>query len=299
MASISLSLPRLAGQTGLTLEVRNSERRELLEDGIALTETSTGVFEGTSVHDLGGYTYIMIVHYPSGDVAATKKYSIHPGPPSHDSGHLPAGSEDQMLRHNGTEYVSKDFSSIVHSTANDLQGYYTYVTNFYDDTTPNATQEIQEEVWTDLSPDVFYDTRKMPDLIETAHESNSGNPFLDTDYNKFSLAGCGSDTTHLVRVLLRFDPDQDESQLDFRLFCETNEYTQNNGGLTDFTIDKQGLVMTQGANRFYSDEILIGFFTGGSLGGSTRENAGNFKVQVKGSCDGTLEVQAFTITMSL
>ena len=141
--------------------------------------------------------------------------------------------------------------------------------------------------------------KKLPDEIADEHVANGGNPFLDANFNEFSLGGCGSDTTHLVRTLLRFDPEEDESQLDFRLVCTTNAYTQSVGGITDFTIDKQGLVMTQGADRWYSDEVLIAFYTGGSLQGHDRASAGSFRVQVKSTTAGTLEVQALTVTMSL
>ena len=298
MTLISITEHDFAGMTGLTADLY-TVRRELLESNISITETSADVFEGTSSVELKGTIYVLHVYSSLGVLIARKSYRASAPPPTHQSEHMPDGTEDQMLRHNGTEFAATNFANIVHSVANDLQGYYTYITDFYDDSTVNATQELVEEVWTDLAPQVYYDTKKLPDEIADEHVANGGNPFLDANFSEFSLGGCGSDTTHLVRTLLRFDPEEDESQLDFRLFCTTNDYTQSNGGITDFTIEKQGLVMTQGADRWYSDEVLIAFYTGGSLQGYDRDSAGSFRVQVKGTTAGTLEVQALTVTMSL
>ena len=63
MASITLNLPSLAGQSGLTLDIRNARHREVIETGVALTETSTGVFEGTSRQP---NIYIFDVKSPAG-----------------------------------------------------------------------------------------------------------------------------------------------------------------------------------------------------------------------------------------
>ncbi len=74
MASISLSLPDLAGQSGLTLDVITPRQREVLETGVSLTETSAGVFGGTSVVNLGGTIYIFEVRNSGGTVVATLTY---------------------------------------------------------------------------------------------------------------------------------------------------------------------------------------------------------------------------------
>lgn len=71
MASISLNLPDLAGQSGLTLDVIASRHREVLETGVVLTETSTGVFTGTTTHNLGGTIYIFEVKSSVGAVLLT------------------------------------------------------------------------------------------------------------------------------------------------------------------------------------------------------------------------------------
>ena len=71
MASISLNLPDLAGQSGLTLDVIASRHREVLESGVVLTETSTGVFTGTTTHNLGGTIYIFEIKSSVGVVLLT------------------------------------------------------------------------------------------------------------------------------------------------------------------------------------------------------------------------------------
>lgn len=71
MASISLNLPDLAGQSGLTLDVIAPRHREVLEAGVALAETSTGVFTGSATHNLGGTIYIFEVKSSVGVVLLT------------------------------------------------------------------------------------------------------------------------------------------------------------------------------------------------------------------------------------
>jgi hypothetical protein len=72
MAVISLSLPNLAGQSGLTLDILNARHREVIESGVALTEASAGVFSGTSVDGLGGVVYILEVKSSAGVVLDSK-----------------------------------------------------------------------------------------------------------------------------------------------------------------------------------------------------------------------------------
>jgi len=68
MASITLNLPELAGQSGLTLDIRKARHREVIETGVALTETSTGVFGGTSTDSLGGNIYVFDVRDSGGEL---------------------------------------------------------------------------------------------------------------------------------------------------------------------------------------------------------------------------------------
>ena len=157
MATISLNLQDLAGQSGLTLDVRNARHREVIETGIALTETSTGVFEGTSVDGLGGNIYILDVKSSGGLLLKKLTYRSAPVPPSHDSGHMPSGQDGEVLIHNGTEFTSVDNDAISNLVADDIQGYYGLLTNFYFvGATPTVTEIDTDDVdqWLDINFDV-------------------------------------------------------------------------------------------------------------------------------------------------
>jgi hypothetical protein len=59
MATFSLQVPVLAGQSGLTCNVRKAKDDSLVNSTPAtLTESPSGTFTGTIAEDLGGYTYI-------------------------------------------------------------------------------------------------------------------------------------------------------------------------------------------------------------------------------------------------
>ena len=70
MASITLNLPSLAGQSGLTLDIKNARHREVVETSVVLTETSSGVFGGTSVNSLSGNIYIFDIKNSSSETLA-------------------------------------------------------------------------------------------------------------------------------------------------------------------------------------------------------------------------------------
>jgi len=130
MANITISLQEFAGQSGLTLDVLKARHREVIESGVVLAETSAGVFEGSSVSELPGTVYILEI-LKDGLLVKTLTYRASPVPPTHDSEHMPDGSADQVLIHNGTEFRSVDNDVISDLVADDIQGYYGLLTNFY------------------------------------------------------------------------------------------------------------------------------------------------------------------------
>lgn len=74
MATFTLNLQHLAGQTGLTLDVRTSSGRDIVESGIVLTESPSGVFSGTSVGSLSAVYYMLEVKSASGDLLSRVIY---------------------------------------------------------------------------------------------------------------------------------------------------------------------------------------------------------------------------------
>ena len=184
--------------------------------------------------------------------------------------------------------------------ANKIQGFYGIVTNFYNPAEENEVVQIEEDVWTDVEPQVYLEFDERPDSMkvgspegmllsshhEHGHETHGA--------NHFSLAGLDVGSFVTVRVLCRVTPEVDESQADVRLHFLTNHEAQESG-LSEFFIEKQGVVMTQGAENTYSDEILISFFVGDTLNGDTLDHAGSFHVQLKSSVDADLEVLGITL----
>ena len=174
-----------------------------------------------------------------------------------------------------------------------IQGYYAFVTNFYDPNTTNTVQELDAATWTDVNPDVYLTFDKRPtSMVEAAPVA------YDYDGTKhFSLAGLDEGSFVTVRLLFRVDPEVDESSADVRLHFNTNAATAA-GGLDHFHIETQALTMTQGADIFYSDENLITFFVGDTLSGDTVADAGSFHVQVKSSVEADVEVLGVTMYIS-
>ena len=209
------------------------------------------------------------------------------------------GTEGQLLQHNGSNFVGVGSTAFSDHVINEGQGYYAYTTDYYTVGTANTTQEIEEGVWTLVQPQVasngLYNHQPGP-----MFRCNNGNPWIGagatvgTGQTEFSLAGTAPGTSCIVRSVIRFEPDTDETDLDMRLHFTTNTATQGTG-LTNFNIEKQALVMTVGAAVTYTSETLISFFVGDTLYGDTKADAGSFCVEVNGTTDGTLEVLSLTV----
>ena len=216
---------------------------------------------------------------------------------------LPSGTVGQLLQHDGSSFVGIASTGFRDYVIDQGQGYYAYTTDFYTVGVANTTQEIAEGVWTLLQPQVaatgLYD--HQPTCMSQA---NSGDPWvgsgatIGTGQTEFSLAGTKPGSMCLVRTLIRFEPDTDETDLDLRLHFTTNTATQGTG-LTTFNTEKQALVMTTGAGVTYSSEEIISFFVGDTLYGDTKADAGRFCIEANATTDGTLEIQGVTVMIDI
>jgi hypothetical protein len=180
---------------------------------------------------------------------------------------------------------------------NIAQGYYAVTTDFFNGGQANATQELVANTWTKLTLSEF----EFRDYSPTASSGiadgttyGSGNGVYDATEDRFSCAGLKTGTHCIVRVLLRCDPEEDESQLDIRLNFVTNSSTFPTG-LEGFQIETVMLSMSQGADQFYSDEDLISFFVGETLKGDGWDDAGHFTVEAKSTVPATVEVMGLTL----
>ena len=216
---------------------------------------------------------------------------------------LPSGTQGQLLQHDGSSFVGIASTGFRDYVIDQGQGYYAYTTDFYTVGVANTTQEVLEGEWTLLQPQVaatgLYN--HQPDCMDVA---NSGDPWvgsgatIGTGQTEFSLAGTKPGTMCLVRTLIRFEPDTDETDLDLRLHFTTNTATQGTG-LTTFNTEKQALVMTTGAGVTYSSEEIISFFVGDTLYGGTKADAGRFCIECNATTDGTLEIQGVTVMIDI
>ena len=254
---------------------------------------------GTDFTATNGTTVSMIPFIDDGDVL---EFQIYKNLSMGESA-LPAGTQGQLLQHNGSSYVGVASTGFRDYVINHGQGYYAYTTDYYTVGVANTTQEIEDGVWTLVQPQVASDGLYNHQATDM-NIANSGNPWvgsgatIGTGQTEFSLAGTKPGSSCIVRTVIRFEPDVDETDLDMRLHFTTNTATQGTG-LTNFNIEKQALVMTVGAAVTYTSETLISFFVGDTLYGDTKEDAGRFSVQVNGTTDGTLEILGLTVMVDV
>ena len=214
-----------------------------------------------------------------------------------------SGTAGQFLQHNGTEFVGVGSTAVTNTIRDASQGFYGYTTDFYTVGVANTTQDLEEDEFTLVMPQVAVGGTYSY-LPTRMHTCNNGNPWvgsgatIGTGQTEFSLAGTIPRSTVLVRFAYDFVPDVDDSDLDLRLHFTTNTTTQA-GGLTNFDIDKQGMVCSVGAGITYGGENLISFFVGETLAGDTKAEAGRFCVQANASDGGTLEVKALNIIVDV
>ncbi|MGI9446783.1 MAG: hypothetical protein ACR2NI_03905, partial [Pirellulales bacterium] len=79
MASITIGLPELAGQSGLTLSILKPSNRGVIESGLSLSETESGVFTATSVDNLSGLIYMFQVRNSGGEIVDLFTYRANFG----------------------------------------------------------------------------------------------------------------------------------------------------------------------------------------------------------------------------
>ena len=212
-----------------------------------------------------------------------------------------SGTSGQILQHNGSEYVG--VSSVGLGTFfNDLhQGYYRYSTNYYTTGVANTVQTLPADEFVLIQPSVR--TNKVDFMPQKMLDANNNNPWIGagatigTGQTEFSLAGLDDGSTVIVRIASQFNPDIDNTNLDFRLNFTTNPTTQGYG-TTNFSITReQALICNEGADQNYLSETLMNFYVGSSLSGMTTTTAGSFNISARASDEGDFEMMALTINV--
>lgn len=210
---------------------------------------------------------------------------------------LPVANEGDVLLADRTgEFVNTPLSSVT----SQAQGFIGYVTDYYSFNGSNPVQQLEAETFTDLQPQIqqLFDERTSAMKLGSSEgylpASHGGHGHSTHGANHFSLAGLENGSFCTVRILYKLTPEIDESSSQVRLHFSTNSASQSSG-LTEFTIESQSLVMSEGANQGYSDENLISFFIGDTLSGATESEAGSFHVSVKSSVEADLEILGVTL----
>ena len=232
------------------------------------------------------------------DVLEFQKFDVIVGS---SGGSSYSGTSGQLLQHNGSDYVGVSSVGIATFINDYHQGYYRYSTNYYTTGVANTVQTLPADEFVLIQPSVR--TNKTAYMPQIMLDANNGDPWVGsgatvgTGQTEFSLAGLDEGSTVIVRIASQFNPDDDNTNLDFALNFTTNPTTQGYG-TTNFSITReQALICNEGADQNYISEILMNFYVGSSLSGLTTTTAGSFNISARSSSEGDLEMMALTINV--
>ena len=254
---------------------------------------------GTDFLATSGTGVTMTPAVNAGDVLEFQKFEVVVG--SSSSGTSYSGTSGQLLQHNGSDYVGVSSVGIATFINDYHQGYYRYSTNYYTAGVANTVQTLPTDEFVMIQPSVR--TNKVDYMPQKMLIANNNNPWIGagatigTGQTQFSLAGLDEGSTVIVRIASQFNPDDDNTNLDFALNFTTNPTTQGYG-TTHFSITReQALICNEGADQPYISEILMNFYVGSSLSGLTTETAGSFNISARSSNEGDLEMMALTVNV--
>ena len=212
-----------------------------------------------------------------------------------------SGTAGQLLQHDGSDYVGVSSVGVATFFNDHHQGYYRYSTNYYTAGVANTVQTLPANEFVLVQPSVR--TNKTDFMPQKMLDANSGVPWIGagatigTGQTEFSLAGLDDGSTVVVRIASQFNPDIDNTNLDFRLNFTTNPTTQA-AGTTNFSITReQALICNEGADQDYICETLMNFYVGSSLSGIGTTSAGTFNISARASDEGDFEMMALTINV--
>ena len=211
------------------------------------------------------------------------------------------GTVGQLLQHDGSDYVGVSSVGLATYFNDYHQGYYRYSTHYYSAGIANTVQTLPADQFVMIQPSVR--SNKVQYLPKKMLNANSNDPWVGTGASvgtgqtEFSLAGLDEGSTVVVRIASQFNPDIDNTNLDFALNFTTNPSTQA-AGSTNFSITReQALICNEGADQNYISETLMNFYVGSSLSGLTTQTAGTFNISARASDEGDLEMMALTINV--
>ena len=212
-----------------------------------------------------------------------------------------SGTTGQLLQHDGSDYVGVSSVGVATFFNDHHQGYYRYSTHFYSAGIANTVQTLPADEFVLIQPSVR--TNRVRFLPEKMLLANNNDPWVGSGatvgsgQTEFSLAGLDDGSTVIVRIAAQFNPDIDNTNLDFALNFTTNPTTQG-FGVTNFSVTReQALICNEGADQNYISETLINFYVGDDLSGDTKATAGSFNISARASDEGEFEMMALTINV--
>lgn len=211
------------------------------------------------------------------------------------------GTVGQLLQHDGSDYVGVSSVGLATYFNDHHQGYYRYSTHYYSSGIANTVQTLPADEFVLIQPSVR--TNRVDYLPQKMLSVNNNDPWIGagatigTGQTEFSLAGLDEGSTVIVRIASQFDPDIDNTNVDFSLNFTTNPTTQSFGTTSFSIVREQGLICNEGADQPYLSETLINFYVGNSLSGLTTQTAGSFNISVRASDEGDFEMMALTINV--
>ena len=189
--------------------------------------------------------------------------------------------------------VNTDASSEI---AEDLQGHYGLLTNFYFTGGLATETEIEAEdvnQWVDVifttDPLGRFDFR--PTSMQASNPLGHTGTGADGDPIVFSLEGLTMHASANFRASMSFTPETDEGQLETRLLFNRHSGTTPSD---DFVIEEVTLAMEQGADLEYPAEPMLSFFVGDTIDTNGPGDAGQCRFQVKATVEGVVKMRALT-----
>ena len=199
----------------------------------------------------------------------------------------------KLMTNNGSGWSTLGVTS--EQIAQDIQGYYGLLTDFYfggsDTTTSIENDDVNE--WVDVLIDVNsngrFDNRPTQmvadNILGHTGDGSEGSPI------QFSLEGLDISSSGSFRASMSFTPEADEGQVETRLL-----FTRHSGTTpsSNFSIEDTSLEMFQGADIPYTAEPYLSFFVGDTIDTNGVGDAGTCKFQIKANVEGVLNLRALT-----
>ena len=204
-------------------------------------------------------------------------------------------TNDALLLDENGKFVNVPLNAIIDQATLATQGYFALLSSFY--FTPGlATETVievtNEDEWVDINFDIYNGgaNEGLFDKRPTAMKEANAIGF-DEATGFFSLEGLNTNAFCSFRASMTFEPEEDEGELQARLFFERHSDTTPND---PFPIEDVVATMFQGAEIEYPVEPFLSFFVGDTIDTNAPGDAGKCKFQIKSSVAGIVRMRALT-----